>query len=261
MLELSDVSFKYNYNDSWVLRHINLSLNKTEIIGIIGPNGSGKSTLLRLISGFLKANEGHIALMGRNLDTMNRKEIAKLVAMVPQNIQVSFPFSVRELVLMGRSPHLSWFQRESKVDFEIVDRALSAVSLLELSERMIDELSGGEHQRVFIAKALAQEPNLLLLDEPIAHLDINHQFEILDLVRRLNREERLTVIMVSHDINLASEYCDMLVMLKSGELLAVGSAKELITEENIKKLYGTNVAVMENPTSGKPMIIKADKGE
>jgi iron complex transport system ATP-binding protein len=254
MLELINVSFKYD--QTWVLRSITLSVNQGEIIGVIGPNGSGKSTLLRLISGVLEPNEGQIDLMGKNLHKMSRKEIAKMIGVVPQNIQLSFPFTVREVVVMGRAPHLKWFQRENKTDFETVERALSYANMLDLADRMMDELSGGERQRAFIAKALAQEPKLLLLDEPIAHLDINYQFEILDLVRKLNRERGLTIILVSHDINLASEYCDRLAIFKAGELFAIGSAKEVITEENIMQGYGIPVIVTENPTSGMPMIIK-----
>lgn len=254
MLELINISFKYD--EIWALRHITLSVNQGEIMGVIGPNGSGKSTLLRLTSGVLEPNEGRIDLMGKNLHKMNRKEIAKLIGVVPQNLQLSFPFTVLEVVLMGRAPHLKWFQRESKIDFEIVERALSYTNMLDFADRMMDELSGGERQRALIAKALAQEPKLLLLDEPIAHLDINYQFEILDLVRKLNRERGLTVILVSHDINLASEYCDRLALIKAGELFAIGSAKEVITEENIMQVYGIQVIVTENPTSGMPLVIK-----
>ena len=199
-----------------MLNGISLAIDRGEIAGIIGPNGSGKTTLLKLLSKVLKQESGSIRLMGRDLASMKHKEIARIVGVVPQGTSIAFSFTVREVVLMGRSPHLGILQMEQEADLKIADNAMGLTDTLELADRNIDELSGGECQRVIIARALAQEPKIMLLDEPTSYLDINHQLEIFDLIKRLNKERDLTVVIVSHDLNMAAEYCDRLILLKDG---------------------------------------------
>ncbi|HIE26326.1 TPA: ABC transporter ATP-binding protein [Candidatus Poribacteria bacterium] len=214
VIEVYDLSYKYNLDRSLVLNRINFDVRQGEILGIVGPNGSGKSTLLKLLSGVLKPVEGRILLLGRPLARLNHKSIAKIIAVVPQNTVISFPFTVREIVLMGRSPHLGLLQIERDKDFKISERAMMYTNSLEFADRKIDELSGGERQRVIIARALAQEPQIILLDEPTVHLDLKHQIEIFDLIKQLNIENLMTVVVVSHDLNLAGEYCDRFILLR-----------------------------------------------
>ncbi len=247
-------NIKYRYRKDWVLNEFNLKVEQNEIVGIIGPNGSGKTTVIKLLSRVLYPESGYITLLGRNIASMKQKEIAKIVAVVPQGTSVAFPFTVREIVLMGRSPHLSLLQIERELDLKIVDHSMALTDSLEIADRNIDELSGGEQQRVIIARALSQEPKILLLDEPTSHLDINHQVEIYDLIKRLNSEKGLTVIIVSHDLNMASEYCDRLVLMKNGRIYKDGIPKEVITESNIRDVYGINVMVTDNIVTGSPHI-------
>jgi len=259
VIEVHDISYQYNLDHSLVLNRINFDVRQGEILGIVGPNGSGKSTLLKLLSGVLKPVEGRILLLERPLSRLNHKSIAKMIAVVPQNTVISFPFTVREIVLMGRSPHLGLLQIERQRDFKIVEQAMMYTNSLEFSNRKIDELSGGERQRVIIARALVQEPQIILLDEPTAHLDLKHQIEIFDLIKQLNIENLMTVVVVSHDLNLAGEYCDRLILLKEGEVYKIGNPKEVITEEDIKAVYDTDVLVSPNPLTGAPNVTLISK--
>jgi len=247
-------AIKYRYSRDWVLDGLNFAVEQGEIAGIIGPNGSGKTTILKLLSKVLNQESGNIRLMGRDIASMKQKEMAQVVAVVPQGTSITFPFTVREIVLMGRSPHLGLMQMEQKSDMRIADNAMALTDTLEFADRTIDELSGGERQRVIIARALAQEPKIMLLDEPTSYLDINHQIEIFDLIKRLNGEQDLTVVIVSHDLNMAAEYCDRLILLKNGEVYKDGSPKEVITEAYIREVYGANVLVSENTITGAPQI-------
>jgi len=246
---------KYRYSDDWVLNDLSLSVDQGEIAGIIGPNGSGKTTILKLMSKVLKQEDGSIRLMGRDIESMKQREIAKIVGVVPQGVSIAFPFTVREIVLMGRSPHLGLLQMERESDMKIADNAMALTDTLGYADRSIDELSGGERQRVIIARALAQEPKVMLLDEPTSYLDINHQVEIFDLIKRLNSERDLTVVIVSHDLNMAAEYCDRLILLKNGRVYKDGDPKEVITETNIREVYEANVVVSENAITGAPHIV------
>jgi iron complex transport system ATP-binding protein len=225
---------KYRYSSDWVLNGLDLAVQKGEIAGIIGPNGSGKTTVLKLLSKVLKQQAGSVRIMGRDIASMKQKEIARILAVVPQGTSIAFPFTVREIVLMGRSPHLGILQMEQESDMKIADNAMALTDTLEFADRSIDELSGGERQRVIIARALAQDPEVMLLDEPTSYLDINHQIEIFDLIKRLNGERNLTVVIVSHDLNMAAEYCDRLILLKNGIVYKDGSPKEVITEADIR---------------------------
>lgn len=244
-----------SYNSTPVLRSVSFDVRSGEFLGIIGPNGSGKSTLLKMLAGTLTPSSGSAKLDGKVIHTIPGRELARHLAVVPQENPVTFDYSVLEIVLMGRSPHLGRFQLENTRDLEIAINALKRTNLLSLADRKIGELSGGERQRAMIARALAQETEIIFLDEPTSHLDINYQVEILHLARRENRDHGKTIIAVLHDLNLASEFCDRLVILKAGQVYATGSPDDVITAENVQQVYGTAVWVRKHPTSGRPYVL------
>ena len=252
MIRVDAVSFRYR--EDWVLRDLSFQVEKGEFVGIIGPNGSGKTTLLKILYRLLTPETGEVLLNTIPLGKMKQKEIAKRIGVVAQETQLLFPFRVIEIVLMGRSPYLGHLMFEGKRDLEIAARAMESTETLSLSERPIDELSGGERKRVFIARTLAQEPEVILLDEPTANLDIHHQVDFLNLVLNLNREKGLSIIMASHDMNLASEFCHRLILLRQGKIFKIGTPEEVITRENIETVYGCPVWVDKNPVSGMPRI-------
>ncbi len=243
------------YGDSIILNGVSLDLAESEFAGIIGPNGSGKTTLLRTISRSLAPVSGCVKLDSKNIYNINAREYAKKVAVVPQETLIAFDFSVLEVALMGRSPRLGTFSMESSRDVEIALDALSKTGTAHLKDRPINALSGGERQRVLMARALAQEPDVLLLDEPTSHLDISFQFEIMDLVKSLNKERGLTVLAVLHDLNLAAQYCDRLMVMGQGTIQADGLPENVITSENIRKVYSAEVWVRRHPTTQRPYII------
>lgn len=247
------------YGKEMVINDVSFDIKRGEFLGIIGPNGSGKSTLLRLMSRVLLPQKGMVAFEDEDITNMRLKELCRRIAFVPQDTVISFSFSVWEIVLMGRIPHLGRLQLETKKDFIIAERSLLLTDSLQLKERSIDQLSAGERQRVIIAKALAQEPVLLLLDEPTSHLDIGHQIEILDLLKKLNRERNLSIVMVLHDLNLASEYCNRIILLNEGEIFKSGSPQEILTYQNIEAVYKTVVVVNKNPISSKPYVMLVSK--
>jgi iron complex transport system ATP-binding protein len=234
---------------------VTVEVGEGEFVGLIGPNGSGKTTLLRVISGVLSPVRGEVRLRGSNLQQVDRRRLAQTIAFLPQDLALEFSFTVREVILMGRFPHLPRFGHERRDDVEIAERAMKLTGVTDLAERMITELSGGERQRAFIAMCLAQEPELLILDEPTNHLDIGHQLSALDLIRRLNRETNMTVIAVFHDLNLAAEYCDKLVVLDGGRMDALGSPDKVVTVDMIRRVYGVTVTTERNPVSNKPHVV------
>lgn len=260
MFEVKKVSV--GYNSKAVLRDVDFKVSSKDFLGIIGPNGSGKTTLLRVISKVLRPWSGEVIFQGKNIGQIANREIARQMAVVGQSRQDPiFPLSVKEFVLLGRTPYLRRFQlMESERDLKIVQEVMGLTDTLGLEERCIEDLSGGERQRVVIAQALAQEPQVLLLDEPTAHLDIGHQIEVLDLIKRLNEGENLTVLMVSHDLNLAADYCNRLILLKQGRIFQKGSPREILTYQNIEEVYETLVVVKENPVSSKPHVFLVPKG-
>ena len=258
MIEVDSIFFRYH--QEWVLQDISFQVKKGECIGVIGPNGSGKSTLLKILYRLLTPQRGEVLLELISLRKMSRKEIARKIAVVAQETYPIFPFRVVEIVLMGRSPNLGPLMFESQRDLDIAKKAMEWTEILPIADRPIDELSGGERKRVFIARALAQEPEMILLDEPTSNLDIHHQVEFLDLVLSLNREKGLTILMASHDLNLASEYCDRLIFLQNGKIYKMGSPEEVMTRENIEKVYGCEVWVDRNPVSGMPRVSLLRKG-
>ncbi len=258
MIELRSISFRYRRE--WVLREVSFHVGKGTFVGLIGPNGSGKTTLLKILQGLLTPQKGEVLFDHLPLGKMSRREIAKRIAVVAQEIYPAFPFRAIEMVLMGRSPHLGHLLFEREKDLEVARKVMEWTETLSIMERPIDELSGGERRRVFIARALAQEPEVILLDEPTANLDIHHQIEFLDLILALNREKGLTVVMASHDLNVASEWCDQLLLLQEGTIFKMGPPQEVITKESIERVYGCAVWVDENPISGMPRVTLSKKG-
>jgi iron complex transport system ATP-binding protein len=247
------------YHDRQVLHDVSFELGRGELCGLLGPNGSGKSTLLKALAGVLRPWSGRAELFGGDVAALSPRAIARRVAVIPQGVSILFPFTVEEVVAMGRHPHLGRFEREGRGDREAVARALDETDTAALAGRPMDELSGGERQRVVIARALAQEPELLLLDEPTTHLDINHQVEVFELLARLNRERGLTVLAISHDVNVCAEYCRRLLVLRAGRLAGDGTPAELVTPELVRDVYGASVSVLANPTSGAPLIAVASR--
>ncbi len=258
MIELRSISFRYQKD--WVLRDLSFLIEKGEFVGVIGPNGSGKSTLLKILSSVLIAQKGEIFYEGVPLKKMNRNDLAKKIAVVPQETHLLFPFKALEIVLMGRAPYLGHLLFERTIDLEIAKKAMEWTETLQFSERSIDELSGGERKRVFIARALAQEPEVILLDEPTSNLDIHHQLDFLELILHLNQERGLTIVMASHDINIASEFCDRLILLQQGRIYKMGPPQEVVIKDNIETVYGCEIWVDQHPVSKMPRISLLRKG-
>ncbi len=253
MLKVTGLDFYYGSQQ--VLRQVSLNAAEGEFVGIIGPNGSGKSTLLRVISGVAAPIAGSVRLQGEEVRRIPRNQLARRVAVVQQSGHIPDGFTAWEVALLGRTPYLGLLQAESEHDFAVVQRALVLCGAAEYAERRMGELSGGERQRVVIARALAQEPELLLLDEPTAHLDISHQVSILDLVYELSRSQGITVVAVFHDLNVAAQYCDRLVILAGGAVLAEGPPAEVITAEQVAHAYGAQVIVLPHPANELPVAM------
>ncbi len=242
------------YEKKFHISNINLSVSKGNLVGIIGPNGCGKTTLLKGITGELKSRSDSITLNGRKLNQLKIKEKAKIIAIVTQDIEVP-DIIVEDYVLMGRMPYHKNFQFfNTKKDYAIAEKYMNLTQVAHLRNKYLHQLSGGERQLIGITRALAQEPELLLLDEPTSHLDITHQVQILNLVQRMNENYGLTVIMVIHDLNLAGEYCNQLVMMNQGNIHIRGKPEEVLTYDHIEKVYDTVVVTNNNPVSGKPAI-------
>ncbi len=252
ILQLTDIGF--SYGKERILSHISFEVGKGEIIGIIGPNGSGKTTLLKVINGLLPPQEGKVRVGNETTSRKKRRDMARIMAYVPQEFSLVFPFNVREIVMMGRYPHLSSLRFEDEKDFLIVQEVMEMTDTLPLADRKIHDISGGERQRVFIARALAQKPEIMLLDEATAFLDIKHQIALFELIQKLNSKRELTVLVVTHDINLAAQYTDRIVLLKNGRIHALGTADEVITEGGIREVYEADVLVDKNPQSGMPRV-------
>ncbi|OQW37659.1 MAG: iron ABC transporter ATP-binding protein [Nitrospira sp. SG-bin1] len=262
--DLQAVRFHYQSNDSdavqWTLEDLSFPVRYGEVLGVVGPNGSGKTSLLKVLARLLNPVEGRIDLFGRDLVSMPQREVACLVGVVPQDTQQLFPFTVAETVLMGRFPHqprgrwaggLGW---ESREDVAIAEQAMMTMDVVHLARRAITDLSGGERQRTVIARALAQTPKVLLLDEPTAFLDLHHQIEICSVLRRLRDERGLTVVFVSHDLNLVSQYCDRILLLDRGQILRLGSPHEVIEPDVLESVYRCRVLVDRHPSSGLPRV-------
>lgn len=253
------VSYTYRQRASaaaeFALRDISVSIRHGSLVGLLGPNGCGKTTLLKLLSGVLHPDHGSISLADRPLRAMARRDVARHIAVVPQETHPAFEFTAMEMVLMGRHPHLGAFQLEGPEDLTIAHEALAATGTAHLAHRLYMTLSGGEKQRVVIASALAQSPQVLLLDEPTASLDLGYQFEIASLLRRLNRERSVTMVLATHDLNLAASLCDTLVLLREGRVLADGRTRDVLTPAIVQQLYGVDADVTFHERAGHLTII------
>ena len=251
-LVLEDVSGGYGTRP--VLKGVSFRVGAGEFVGVIGPNGSGKSTLVRGISRILPVLSGRVFLEGSDAAGMTRREIARRLAVVPQTQPLFYDFTVDEVVRMGRTPHLGRFQLAGATDREACRRAMEATEVYHLRGRSLAALSGGERQRALIARALAQQPRLLLLDEPDAHLDINHKVEVFDLLAELNRSEGLTVVCISHDLNLAALYARRIILLTEGQVAADDTPEAILTEPILRRTYGVETVVRPHPVTGRPQV-------
>jgi iron complex transport system ATP-binding protein len=250
-LKLTINKLSFNYTGIPVLNDVELEVGPGEMLGIVGPNGSGKSTLLKCINRVLKTQPNTVLIDGKDINNLNLRELAKMMGYVPQTSTNTFPFTVFDVVLMGRKPYIHW--NLSERDYEIVADVLDFLGIGELSMRHFNELSGGEQQKVIVARALAQQPRLLLLDEPTSSLDIKHQLEIMCILKSLTQSKERSVIVSLHDLNLASRFSDIILMLKQGCIYAVGTPEEVLTEENIDAVYGIKAQVTDS-VIGKPQV-------
>jgi iron complex transport system ATP-binding protein len=253
VLEAHDLRF--SYGGQAALDGASLRVAPGEIVGLIGPNGSGKSTIIKILSGVLSGYHGSVLLDGRDLRELDRREVARTLAVVPQEAGFSLPFTVLEIVLLGRHPHTGRLAFEAASDVALARQALARCGALHLAERSIHELSSGERQRVVFARALAQEPRALLLDEPASFLDIRHQIEIYELVRSLAEHGTASILLVVHDLNLAAEYCDRVYLLQRGRIDTSGSTTDVFTYANLSRVFETDLYVDQNSITGKLMVV------
>lgn len=251
-IKIENLDFSFNEK---ILNNINLNIKKGKFYSILGPNGSGKTTLLRLISKILNKDEGKIFIEEKSIDKINLKELAKKLAVVPQNTDIEFEFTVKDIVLMGRAPHISRFSSESKEDIDICTEAMKITGTWQLRDKSINALSGGERQRVIVARSIAQNTEIILLDEPISHLDIRHQIDILNEIKSMNVNKNVTIVAVLHDINLAAAYSDELILMKNGTIYNQGTPENIIREDIIKEVYDLDVYITKNPLTDKPFIM------
>jgi iron complex transport system ATP-binding protein len=266
-LDVHQVSFRYDSllhrspgdYANWVIKGMEFTVRQGEIVGIIGPNGSGKSSLLKLLAKLVRPQEGSIHLFGDEIGTLSRESISRQVAYMPQDLSYDFPFSVLDMVLMGRFPHrrvglwnlVGWERQE---DLTAAEEAMVQADVMHLADRMIATLSAGERQRALLARALAQGPRMLMLDEPTAHLDLNHQLDVCRILRQVHEQLQMTVLIVSHDINLASQYCDRILVMKQGTLVGIGPPEEMIHPRVLSEVYGCQVLVDAHPDTGLPRV-------
>lgn len=253
MLRFEHVTLGYGERD--VIKDFSCSIEEGEFVSLIGPNGSGKSTLIHAITGMLPCKSGDIYIKGKNIKKTTAKERAQITAVVPQNFQVNFAFKAKEIVAMGRHPFLGRMQSETEEDYRIIDEALAETGTLHLRERKVTQLSGGERQRIIISSALAQQPQLLILDEPTNHLDIQYNLEVMQLMRRLNKEKGITIFAVLHDINMASRFSDRIIVLNNGEKVEDGKARDIIKEDILKPVYKIDLVVRDNPLTDAAEIV------
>ncbi len=253
-MEISNLSF--SFGEHRILKDVSLAVSEGEFVGLMGPNGSGKTTLLRCIMDYLRPGSGAVLVDMKPLHTLSPKELARTFAVVPQSSSTDFAFTAYDIVMMGRTPHIkSRFSGETRRDEDAVMEAMRLTDTWQFARRPFSELSGGERQRVVVARAVAQDPKALLLDEPTVYLDISGQIEIMDLLRRLNRDKGITTIAVLHDVNLAARYCDRIALLHDGRLEAVGPPKDVLTPDAMHAVYGVDVLIRHDPLSGSVYVM------
>lgn len=250
-IDVKDLS--YSYGDRNVLNNINLSFNRGNFYSVIGPNGSGKSTFIKNISKIIAPKHESVFVENQDICSLNNKELAKIMAVIPQNLHMDYDFTVFDIVMMGRSPYKRRFQDFNLEDRKIAEKYMKATNTWELRNKLVTEISGGEVQRVIAARALCQETDIILLDEPTSHLDIQYQIEFLNIFRSLKKDR--VIIAVLHDLNLTSIFSDEIILICEGKVLARGKPWEVINKENIKKVYNLSVEILENPVSKCPYII------
>jgi iron complex transport system ATP-binding protein len=257
VFDVIDITAGYGNID--IIRGVSFKVDKGEFIGIIGPNGSGKSTLLKSLSRILSPRNGSILFEGKDINSWTTREFARRAAFVPPDITVSFSFRVEEVVSMGRNPYMGRFASLTDSDKNYIYAAMELTQTINLRNRFINELSTGETQRVIIAQAIAQETGTILLDEPTSHLDIGHQTEIFDLLKKLQKEKEKTIILISHDLNMASEYSDRLILMQNGMVYKIGVPNAVLDYKTIEDVYNAVVVVRDNPMSGRPHVIPVSK--
>lgn len=251
----------WKFGDRQILKDINLTIKKGYFYSIIGPNGSGKTTLLRNIAKSLEPTPKSVFVDNIDVTKLSRRNMAKKLSVVPQNTNIEFEFTVTDIVLMGRSPYIGRFQAESSRDLEIAERAMRSTNTWHLRDKPITQISGGERQRVIVARALAQNTDIMLLDEPVSQLDIHHQIELMETIQALIKERHITVVSVMHDLNLSAQYSDYIILMNEGKVVCQGTPHDVITEENIKRVYKLYSYIMNNPVTGKPYIMHVRKSD
>jgi len=247
-------NLSHAFDGRTVLDDLSFEVEAGNFFIIIGPNGSGKTTLLKLLVGLLPLKAGQIQLLSENLVDYTAARLARRIAYVPQNVPVEFPFTVTQVVLMGRSPHLGLLGFEGEADLRMAHEAMKITDVAHLAERRLDQLSGGEQQRVFIARAICQQPQVMLLDEPTAALDLSHQLRLMDLMERLKTEQKVTVVMVSHDLNMAAMYADRLLLLSQGTIARSGIPEQVIDYDLLEHVYGCKLVVDQSPLGDYPRV-------
>jgi len=247
-------SLSYKYDEKIVLDQITLGIKAGEIIGILGPNGCGKTTLLKNLNRNLKPHGGCVMIDGTDIDGISKREIAQSIAAVPQSNEIRFAFTVKEIVTMGRMPFQESFRGESREDIAIIEKAMEQTGLTQFADRYINTLSGGERQRAIIARAITQTPKIILMDEPTLHLDINMQFEVLDLIQELSRENDLAVVIVSHDLPMVTRYCDRIVLIHDHKIFAMGTPEDILTKENMRIVFNVDAELEKDPRTGKNTV-------
>ena len=257
MIEIKNISA--GYYGKPVLKNINCTIKKGSFNGIIGRNGAGKSTLLKVLCGLLKPLAGEILLDSQNIYEIQKKTLSKKISFMPQSIETNFPFTVDEFIMLGRYPYMNIFKTPSAADYEVLSNVLRFTGSEEFSKRYINDLSGGEKQRVLIAQSIAQESDIAIFDEPTSHLDIGSQADILNLLKDLNEKHGKTIIVTLHDLNTAGEFCDNLLLMEEGKIRKSGTPEEVLNYKDIEEVYKTTVIVKTNPMSGKPYVIPVNK--
>jgi iron complex transport system ATP-binding protein len=253
MIHISDLVFAYQAAP--VLQDVSLSIPDNEFVGIIGPNGAGKSTLLKVLAGILAPQSGEVRLRNKSLPDYRRKELGRIIGFVAQEFKSAFNFTAYEIVLMGRYPHLSPFSNETETDRQIIRLAMEETEVWNLRDRALSELSGGERQRVVLASALAQEPQMLLLDEPTTALDIKHQVRFYEILQSLQQRKGMTVVTATHDINLSARYCRRLIVLRNGKIIADDIPEKIINKALMESVYEVEVEIFNHPHDGKPVLV------